>query len=60
MSIHLDPDQRYLQVLGFGAALTDASCYLLEELDAGKRKTLLDECFGPSGLRFSIARTTIG
>ena len=60
MSIHLDPDQRYQQVLGFGAALTDASCYLLEQLDAGKRKALLDECFGPSGLRFSVARTTIG
>jgi len=60
MSIHLDPDQRYQQVLGFGAALTDASCYLLEQLDAGKRKALLDECFGPSGLRLSVARTTIG
>jgi glucosylceramidase len=53
-------DQRYQRVLGFGAALTDASCYLLEQLDARKRKTLLDECFGPSGSRFSIARTTIG
>ena len=60
MSIHLDPDQRYQQVLGFGAALTDASCYLLEELDTDKRKSLLNECFGSSGLRFSVARTTIG
>ncbi|QNI30927.1 glycosyl hydrolase [Alloacidobacterium dinghuense] len=60
MSIRLDPEQRYQQVLGFGAALTDASCYLLEQLDAEKRKALLDECFGPSGLSFSVARTTIG
>ena len=60
MSIRLDPDQRYQQVLGFGAALTDASCYLLEELDTDKRKSLLNECFGSSGLRFSVARTTIG
>lgn len=60
MSIRLDPDQRFQQVLGFGAALTDSSCYLLEQLDTTKRKSLLDECFGPSGLRFSVARTTIG
>lgn len=60
MSIHLNPDQRYQQVLGFGAALTDASCYLLEQLDADKRKSLLNDCFGSSGLRFSVARTTIG
>ena len=60
MSVRLDPAQRFQQVLGFGAALTDASCYLLEQLDAGKRKSILDECFGPSGLRLSVARTTIG
>ncbi|HVW78696.1 MAG TPA: glycoside hydrolase family 30 beta sandwich domain-containing protein [Alloacidobacterium sp.] len=60
MSIRLDPDQRYQQILGFGAALTDASCYLLEQLDPAKRKALLEECFGASGLRMSVARTTIG
>ncbi|HZD75415.1 MAG TPA: hypothetical protein VE218_00325, partial [Acidobacteriaceae bacterium] len=28
-AIQLDPDQGYQEVLGFGAALTDSSCYLL-------------------------------
>ncbi|HLH33359.1 MAG TPA: glycoside hydrolase family 30 beta sandwich domain-containing protein [Alloacidobacterium sp.] len=60
MSIRLNPDEQYQQVLGFGAALTDSSCYLLEQLDAGTRKSLLDECFGPDGLCLSVARTTIG
>jgi glucosylceramidase len=60
VSIRLVPTRKYQQVLGFGAALTDASCYLLEQLDAGRRKTILEECFGPSGLRLSVARTTIG
>jgi glucosylceramidase len=60
LNIRLDPNQRYQQVLGFGAALTDASCYLLEQVDAAKRKAILDECFGGSGLGFSVARTTIG
>lgn len=60
MSIRLDPGRRYQSLLGFGAALTDASCYLLEQLNPAKRKAILDECFGPSGLRFSVARTTVG
>jgi len=60
VSIRLDPNQRYQQVLGFGAALTDATCYLLEQVDATKRKAILEECFGESGMRFSVARTTIG
>lgn len=59
-SIRIDPEQRYQDVLGFGAALTGASCYLLQELDPARRAALLEECFGPSGLRFSVARTTIG
>lgn len=60
MNIRLDPGQRYQEVLGFGAALTDASCYLLEQLEASKRKAILDDCFGASGLRLSVARTAIG
>jgi glucosylceramidase len=60
LSIHLDPSQRYQRVLGFGAALTEASCYLLEQLDATRRGALLEECFGASGLRMSVARTCVG
>lgn len=58
--VHLDPEQRFQSVLGFGAALTGASCYLLEHLDPGRRTAILDQCFGASGLRFSVARTSIG
>jgi glucosylceramidase len=60
MSIHLDPATRYQQVLGFGAALTEASCWLLAQLDAKARRKILEDCFGPNGLRLSIVRTTIG
>ena len=31
-SIVLNPNRTYQEVLGFGAALTDAACYLLHEL----------------------------
>lgn len=59
-SIRVDPSQRYQDVLGFGAALTGASCWLLEQIDPSARAALLEECFGAAGLRFSVARTTIG
>jgi glucosylceramidase len=58
--IRLDPAQRYQQILGFGAALTDASCYLLEQAGGERRRSLLDDCFGAQGLRLSVARTCIG
>ena len=58
--IQLDPGQPCQELLGFGAALTDASCYLLEQMPAAARGALLKECFGADGLRMSIARTTIG
>ena len=60
MSIHLDPGRRYQEVLGFGAALTDASCWLLAQLEAEQRRAILEDCFGPNGLRLSVARTTVG
>src|SRR5579871_2574391 len=30
-TIELDPQQRFQQILGFGAAFTDAACYLLHQ-----------------------------
>ena len=58
--IRLNPEERYQGVLGFGAALTDASCYLLAQMPGSARATLLKECFGADGLGLSIGRTTIG
>lgn len=60
MSIHLDPGRRYQEILGFGAAMTGASCYLLQHAPETKRRAILEACFGREGLRFSVARTTIG
>jgi glucosylceramidase len=60
LSIRLDPSTRAQKLLGFGAAMTDASCYLLSQLDTTARRALLDDAFGPHGLRLSVARTTIG
>lgn len=59
-SIQVEIDQQRQDILGFGAALTDASCYLLNRMSRQDRDALLQELFGPTGLRFSVARTCIG
>jgi glucosylceramidase len=59
-SIQLDSSQRYQKILGFGAAFTDASCYMFSQLNDRERQALLAEFFGPSGLRLSVCRTCIG
>lgn len=59
-TIQLDPSQRYQKILGFGAAFTDASCYMFSQLNDQERTALLTEFFGPSGLRLSVCRTCIG
>jgi glucosylceramidase len=59
-AIEIDPAKRYQQILGFGAAFTDASCYLLHQLPDGERDALLSEFFGAAGLRLSVCRTCIG
>lgn len=58
--IHIDTTKHYQEILGFGAAFTDASCYLLAELDEQKRAALLNDLLGPNGLRLSVGRTCIG
>lgn len=60
ISIHLDPSVRYQEVLGFGGAFTDASCYLFHSMTPENRKSLLSDLFGPEGLRLSVGRTCMG
>jgi glucosylceramidase len=58
--IVIDASKRYQAILGFGAAFTDASCYLLSQLDAEKRQALFADLFGHDGLRLSVGRTCMG
>src|SRR5579859_794062 len=58
--IRVDPAQIYQEVLGFGGAFTDASCYLFNKLTQAERRALFSELFGPEGLRLSVCRTCIG
>ncbi len=58
--ITLRPDRRAQEVLGFGAALTDAATYMLNQLSAEARAELLHDLYHPSAMGFSVGRTCIG
>src|SRR5262245_4232023 len=59
-AIVLEPEKKYQEILGFGAAFTDASCYMFNQLDPAAREKLIRELFHPSELGLSVCRTCIG
>ena len=58
--IALDPDKRYQPVLGFGAAFTDAACYMFNQLSPSSREQLFHELFAPSEMDLSVGRICVG
>ncbi len=59
-TIALNPEKRFQKILGFGAAFTDASCYIFNQLSADSREQLFHELFHPSELGLNVCRTCIG
>src|SRR5262249_22141533 len=47
-------------ILGFGAALTDAACYVIHQLPEAERERLLQELFHPDQMALSVCRLCIG
>jgi len=58
--IELNPGKKYQEMLGFGAAFTDAACYTFNRLDAPARETLFHDLFHPSEMGLNVCRTCIG
>jgi glucosylceramidase len=58
--ITLDPTIAFQKVLGFGAAFTEASAYLINRMGRGARERFLHELFSPSELGINITRICIG
>lgn len=60
--IEVDPKQRFQEMVGFGAAITDASAWLMQnKLNPQQRDALLNDLFGKApGANFSFTRLTIG
>src|SRR5438874_10170148 len=61
-TITVDEGTTYQQMVGFGAAITDASAWLLQNgMTPSQREALLQELFGPKpGLGLSFTRLTMG
>lgn len=59
-AIVLNPAATRQDVLGFGAAMTDSSCYVLSQMPEGERDAVLHEMFSPSEMGMNVCRTCIG
>ncbi|WIV95799.1 glycoside hydrolase family 30 protein [Kinneretia aquatilis] len=63
LHIEVDSSQRFQTMEGFGASLTDASVWLMQQrMSETQRRALLEELFGrgPGGIGFDLTRLTIG
>ena len=59
-AIVLDPTSTQQEMLGFGAAFTDAACYMLNQLHSDERAALMHELFAPDEMAMNVCRTCIG
>jgi glucosylceramidase len=59
-AVSLDPGKKFQEMLGFGAAFTDAACYMFNQLPAPAREQLFHELFHPSEMGINVCRTCIG
>ena len=59
-AIVLNPGKKFQEMLGFGAAFTDAACYTFNQLPAPAREELFHDLFHPSQMGLNVCRTCIG
>lgn len=59
-SVLLDPGKKFQTILGFGAAFTDASCYMFNQLPGEARSELFHQLFHPSEMGLNVCRTCMG
>lgn len=58
--LNIYPDITYQELIGFGGALTDSSCYVLNNIDVDLKNKIIDEYFDKDGLDYSLCRLPIG
>lgn len=59
-AIVLNPGATRQEVLGFGAAFTDASCWVLSQIPEEQRASLMNELFAPDEMALNVCRTCTG
>jgi glucosylceramidase len=59
-AIALDPGAAKQQILGFGGALTDATCYVLSQIPPAQQEEVMHDLFAPGEMALNVCRTCIG
>ena len=59
-AIALDPGTTKQEILGFGGALTDATCYVLSQIPANQQQEVMHDLFAPGEMALNVCRTCIG
>ena len=57
--IHLNPDEQFQKITGFGGSFTEASAHVLNKLSPANRQKVLEAYFGEEGANYSLTRTHI-
>jgi glucosylceramidase len=58
--LRLNPNKKFQEMLGFGGAFTDATCYTFNRLTPPEREKLFHELFHPSEMGLSVGRVCVG
>jgi glucosylceramidase len=58
--VKLNPNLKFQEILGFGAAFTDAACFTFNRLSPSAREQLFHELFHPSQMGLSVGRICVG
>ena len=54
--INVYPEVTYQKFHGFGGALTEAAAHIYGQMSEEKKKAIIEDCYGESGLRYNIGR----
>ena len=61
LTIKVDDSVKYQEITGYGAALTDSSAWLINQLPADSKNTLMQNLFDPSaGIGLNMVRSPMG
>jgi len=58
--IAIDGGKKFQDILGFGAAFTDAACFMINELSPEARAKLLKQFFAPTEMDLNVCRVCMG
>jgi len=59
-AIQLNINSTRQEILGFGAAITEASAYMVSRLSEAERAPLIRDLFAPDAMALNVCRTCIG